>query len=377
MVDILNDTSTEDDFLVDETGCVADNRTFEGTSGNDNRDIVGDRNILNGKAGNDQLNVVGDNNTLSGGEGNDNLDAVGDGNQLSGEAGKDYLSAVGENNVLNGGMGSDTLFAVGDNQLTGAQGRDVFELPSVNIGLSRFRPNGQDQPGPSRIQDFQDGVDRLGRPEAAFYRRRSTNPNRRRLRFNELAIAQEGADTTIRYRDRLLAILQGVPANQISAEDFTIADFQNSSTISANASRDLLSNGTIEINRARRQGIEQTQRGTGEPDQLRGGASNDTLLGLGGTDDLVGRGDRDLLRGGQDNDTLDGGARDDVYVGGGGQDVFVLRRNSTDTIRDFSDGQDQLRLSSRIDFDSLAILQQGRNTVIQLDNDMLAALPGV
>lgn len=74
--------------------------------------------------------------------------------------------------------------------------------------------------------------------------------------------------------------------------------------------------------------------------ELRGGNGNDTLI--------TGQGD-DSLFGDAGFDRLDGGVGDDSLTGGGGGDVFVFTRSGkggTDTIADFTDGQDELDLAA-------------------------------
>jgi Ca2+-binding RTX toxin-like protein len=78
-------------------------------------------------------------------------------------------------------------------------------------------------------------------------------------------------------------------------------------------------------------------------DRLEGGTGSDTLVGGDGDDHLQGGADSDRLEGGTGNDWLDGGAGDDFLIGGTGADVFVFA-GGTDTIADFTNGQDRFLL---------------------------------
>ena len=90
-------------------------------------------------------------------------------------------------------------------------------------------------------------------------------------------------------------------------------------------------------------------------DQIFGGAGNDSLIGGAGRDGLDGGSQDDILNGGGNADTLSGGAGvdrligatgDDQMTGGAGGDLFVFGRNGGhDTIADFENDVDAIRLS--------------------------------
>ncbi len=131
-----------------------------------------------------------------------------------------------------------------------------------------------------------------------------------------------------------------------------------------------------------------------DDDQLRGGPGADTMVGGGGSDFAVGAGGGDLIRGGPGDDVLSGSAGDDRLfgnagadalfgggradvlrggrgrddlVGGGGRDVFVVaRRDGADTIADFRDGIDTIRiLSGSESFADLVIVQRGADALVR------------
>ncbi|NET09605.1 MAG: hypothetical protein F6K16_33860 [Symploca sp. SIO2B6] len=106
--------------------------------------------------------------------------------------------------------------------------------------------------------------------------------------------------------------------------------------------------------------------GTQNDDELEGGSDRDKLIGRQGQDFLRGQGGDDILR---------GGGHRDVLVGGGGADIFVIQNASDyDVVRDFSDGKDYLKLGSNLAFNQLAISQQDRDTVIEINGDALMIL---
>ncbi|NET10134.1 MAG: calcium-binding protein, partial [Symploca sp. SIO2B6] len=132
-------------------------------------------------------------------------------------------------------------------------------------------------------------------------------------------------------------------------------------------------------------------------DRLIGGPGADRLLGQQGNDQLLGGGDRDLLlggagvdrlRGGDDSDVLRGGPGDDWLYGQGGDnnrlfgnsgsDTFVLERgNGTSLIQDFQLERDRIGLGRGVSFNQLNIQQDGRTTLIRLNNAPIAILRNI
>ncbi len=116
-------------------------------------------------------------------------------------------------------------------------------------------------------------------------------------------------------------------------------------------------------------------------DNLSGGEGNDILAGGTGDDLLFGDAANDQLYGNDGNDWLTGGAGNDLLKGGAGADKFVFKsiNDGTDTIADFTAGIDQIHLADlslgvssfacAVSGGFLNILQQGANTLVQVDAD--------
>jgi Ca2+-binding RTX toxin-like protein len=143
-----------------------------------------------------------------------------------------------------------------------------------------------------------------------------------------------------------------------------------------------------------------TIQGGGGDDDIFGEAGNDVLSGddgndsiLGGSDDdtITGDSGNDTLHGDDGNDTLDGGADDDTVTGNSGDDTFVLAKgDGTDTITDFTKGQDLIGLDDGLTFadltfsgsdildssETLATLT-GVNTTTLTQNDFVSLNPDV
>ncbi|MFP5271898.1 hypothetical protein, partial [Coleofasciculus sp.] len=109
-------------------------------------------------------------------------------------------------------------------------------------------------------------------------------------------------------------------------------------------------------------------------DRIGGKGGNDQLFGEAGNDQIWGDDGDDILRGGLGNDTLVG----DDFSGGKGSDTFVLAINEgKDTIVDFRKGEDLIGLADGLSFGQLSITQNGKNTLISVEQEKLAILQGV
>ncbi len=141
-----------------------------------------------------------------------------------------------------------------------------------------------------------------------------------------------------------------------------------------------------------------TVTGTDAADVLRGGLGASTVSGLAGNDTLYGEAGADTLRGGEGHDTLYGGvgndqlqgdAGDDRLVGGTGADLlsggegrdsFVFTSladlgttpATTDTIADFTHGQDCIDLSA-LDANSATSARDAFSALIAPTDDFSAA----
>ncbi len=102
-------------------------------------------------------------------------------------------------------------------------------------------------------------------------------------------------------------------------------------------------------------------------DTLDGGNGGDILDGWEGDDLLVGGNGADTMDGGDDNDTLDGGSGANEMTGGLGNDTFQFldsQVNSTNTITDFTQGEDQIELLGTPSAASISVDHGAGNTTI-------------
>lgn len=130
---------------------------------------------------------------LTGGTGADLLSGDSLANRLDGGNGHDTLRGGGGSDSLTGGAGDDHLF--------GGSGADLL---AGGIGADRFvfaTGNGDD-----RINDFEDGIDRIAISSGAE-------------RFGDLVLVASGADTVISFADVSIT-LAGIGSAFVTAEDF-------------------------------------------------------------------------------------------------------------------------------------------------------------
>lgn len=158
--------------------------------------------IIYGEEGDDTLRgdensrspggTVGGNDIIYGGLGDDQIGGKTGNDQLFGDEGNDRIWGDDGDDLIDGGLGNDTL--TGDD-FSGGQGSDTFVLA---VGE-----------GTDTIVDFEVGIDLLALKGD--------------LSADELSISQVGSDTEVSFGSEILAILTGVNAAGLTADDpFTL-----------------------------------------------------------------------------------------------------------------------------------------------------------
>ncbi|WP_019503994.1 CARDB domain-containing protein [Pleurocapsa sp. PCC 7319] len=201
------------DFLLGDSG----NDILNGDDGKDFLNSGSGEDILNGGNGEDLAIAMTGNDTLNGDEGDDFLVGMTGNDHLNGDDGEDFLNGGLGDDILRGGAnpdillgqdGNDTLYGdagddflkggAGINYLHGNGGADIFALKP---GL------GQDF-----IVDFENGIDLIGITESISFEE-----------LNIVYMTEDGA-TTIQNKNnnQVLAVLEGIEADLIGEEDFTV-----------------------------------------------------------------------------------------------------------------------------------------------------------
>ncbi|MBW4534973.1 MAG: alkaline phosphatase [Pleurocapsa minor HA4230-MV1] len=153
--------------------------------------------------GNQDIDIIeleGSDRQISTGEGEDLVNAAiasGGNNLINLDAGDD-LAILGTGDIVVGAEGVDRFFATngGDNTITGGEGADQFWLA-----------NGRFPESANIITDFESGTDVLGIASLE-------------IAFEDLSITDSNGDAVITNGEEDLAILQGVDATSLNADNF-------------------------------------------------------------------------------------------------------------------------------------------------------------
>ncbi|MBW4680306.1 MAG: tandem-95 repeat protein [Microcoleus vaginatus WJT46-NPBG5] len=292
----------------------------DGILGGDGDDIVlgdiGNDTILGG-AGNDLLFGNKGDDFIDGESGNDTIFGGKEQDALLGNAGDDVVLGDIGNDIILGGAGNDLLFGnVGADFIDGGDGNDTIFGGKDNDILKGSL--GDD----ILLGDI--GNDTLCGGEG-----------------NDSVFGNAGDD-----------IMDGCEG------DDSLYGGKDSDTLIGNVGNDLL-NGEL------------------GDDSLFGNIGSDTLDGGDGNDSLYGGQENDFLTGGNGDDVLIGDLGNDILTGGAGSDRFVLKGGAgSDTIADFTDGEDFLGLTAGLKFENLTISAGNNATLIHAGDELLASLNG-
>ena len=289
----------------------------------------GDDSLVGGVRGDAMSGATG-HDTFFGGGGNDVMSGGDDNDSMSGGAGDDVLQGDGDDDTLIGGEGADRLI--------GGDGTDTASYAGSNAGVvASLGANGGSGGSASRGHAEGDTLREIENLIGSDHNDTLTG---------------DGGDNTLEGgagRDRI---------NGGAGSD--TASYAGSN---AGVSVDLSVSGHV--------------IGSG------GHADRDTLEGI---ENLIGSAHGDTLVGGSGASMLEGGGGADVLTGNGGADVFVFVAAGSDTVTDFQDGIDRIRITTAgIDSftDDITVADAGDNATISwgggsitlegVDHNLLAA----
>ena len=282
--------------------------------------------------------------TLDGGDGSDILDGGGDDDRLFGGAGDDTLLGGAGDDFIRGDEGADTL--------EGGAGNDaIFAGPTDNAGDLVRGGLGNDVMGGGAGDDTI-----FGGPGADTAYGGGGNDS----------ISMAGTDSS---------------SNTVWAGD-------GDDTIEGGDGDDILGGGRGDDVISAGSGSDTVYGGRGNgPDDLDGGSGSDLVFGGGGDDTIRGGAGQDILYNGEGNDIVEGGAGDDLLWGGPGDDVLTgdagndvfafVAGNGSDTIMDFEDGGDLIRIADGADdFSEVTVTESGGDVEITFV-DVTITLQGI
>ncbi|KAA0682331.1 calcium-binding protein [Roseomonas genomospecies 6] len=284
-------------------------RSINGTGGNDSLDGGGGHDTLSGGAGNDVLRGLGGNDRLDGGDGDDSLVGGAGADTLSGGAGNDTLVGGDGNDVMTGGAGHDVFRILATNSYESVQITDFGENDRIDLSAL-----GMPFLGKLPYPGVPDGY----RGKGFIYYRVAAN--------NTLIEIDRDGDgmmdrTIILNKELVLEQLSGAPGVLVLPGYQPPPDNPSVANLSSGNANDTVRGGTSGEFLIRTSG-HNFLSGEGGNDTLVGGGGNDTLLG-GDGGDLVGGGDgADLVSGDDGDDTLLGEGGADTVIGGSGADLI-------------------------------------------------------
>lgn len=287
--------------------------TYEGKSGTD---------IVFGNDGDDDLSGKRGDDIIFGGSGDDDI---------SGDRGDDVLLGGSGDDNIDGGRGNDTIEGgSGDDDIDGGRGDDWIEGGSGDDWIDGG--SGDDLIVGGSGNDVIDG----GSGDDIIMGGTG----------DDVLTGGDGSDAFI-YRagdghDTITDFTQGEDAIFLSGmnpDDFTITyDEESGNSVIEYEGGSI----TVEGAEVTTDDISLIYSGTDEADTLAGGGGDDIIVGHGG---------------------------DDVLSGGAGNDVFVFGSNDgSDTISDFTPGEDTLAFEGADSPDDLTVTTENGNTTVQYGN---------
>ncbi len=343
--------------------------TLEGNSGND---------VMYGQHGNDIMHGGSGNDTMRGGMGQDTISGQSGDDVIYGGSGSDIIDGGDGHDVIEGGSGGDII--------NGSYGNDVI------YGNSGF--------------DIIDGYNGEDTIHGGSGRDTITGGNGDDLIYGNSGrdILSGGNDNDTIYGGSSIDEINGDSGND------NLYGGSGSDVISGGAGNDYISGGSGRDTLNGGSGDDFFETGTSR-DTVNGGSGNDTVsyaaatsavhinlhgkrtaggdsdilysienaIGSDFNDFIKGSSADNILEGGLGNDTLRGLKGNDTLTGGSGSDIFTWKEtdlvNFLDVITDFDLINDTLQfdLSNYLTLENLDdwfnIVEQGGNTIIQIDRD--------
>jgi serralysin len=302
---------------------------------------------------------------------------------ITGDSGHNFLRGYGGNDTLRGGNGNDILrggdghdFLRGDSGADSLQGGDGLDWAFYDTSNAAVFVNlaiGSPKTGGHAQGDVLTSIERIlgsqyndiitGDNAHNFLRGNGGNDTLRGGNGNDILRGGDGHD--VLRGDSGADSLQGS-----DGYDWAFYDTSNAAVVIN------LANSTAETGgHAQGDVLSSIERilGSQYNDSITGDDSHNFLRGNGGSDTISAGAGNDYVRGGDGQDFLRGGSGDDTLEGGAGDDTFYfLTAGGTDTITDFEDGSDMMRIGLGLSsFSDLAISDSGADALITFASSVI------
>jgi RTX calcium-binding nonapeptide repeat (4 copies) len=293
----------------------------------------------------DTIDGLAGTDTIAGGKGGDLIFGGFGFDHLFGNTGNDRLEGDGNNDILEGGSGNDQLDGgAGDDKMRGGSGDDVYFVDSAGDQVTELPGEGHDIVKTTLLDyTLTPNVEELRFIGSGnFHGKGNSLDNRLQggtgddIFFADSAGADAfvggAGEDSVQYAVITKAIeldfITGIHAGAAAGDTFSSIERFYGSNVKAD--KMTAGAGAMQF------------FGFGGNDFLRGGDGDDRLVGGAGADTLKGNGGADVIQGSGGNDTIFGGAGADAftYVETTGAGGF-----GADTIMDFEDGVDKIRIS--------------------------------
>ncbi|MFD0916530.1 peroxidase family protein [Pseudahrensia aquimaris] len=322
-------------------------------------DINGALEVVTGTPFADGLHGSQFGDAIYGMESNDLLSGHGGHDEIYGNADDDTLHGGLGNDILDGGTGLDTMY--------GGLGNDIYFVDHADDVVTELAGEGADRIFVDGVASITvaDNIERLTFLDGGNHVARG-NAGDNRIEGNagmdKFVIDAGGADIfsggsgrdTFDARSSLIGLelhLEDQSLNAGAVQDDTFGSMET--YVGSSTASDFMMAGD---GRAR-------FAGSGGDDMLIGGAQHDYIQGDAGNDMLFGGGLRDVLIGGTGDDDLTGGSDRDNFR-------FINAGFGQDTIHDYEDGLDYLRIFSAVadELSDFTITGNGTSSVLMTLN---------
>ncbi|TMV02604.1 hypothetical protein FGK63_20465 [Ruegeria sediminis] len=366
------------DGTVIDLGELYSSTRYQGTSGNDSYSGTGLGEFMYGLEGDDYMFGEAGNDTLHGGDGNDELRGGWGDDKHYGDAGDDLIVAWDGDDLASGGTGNDSLYGNnGNDQLYGDDGNDTID--GGNGDDNHYGGAGDDLVLGNAGTDFFDGGEGVDTIDFSY----SSNNFNMDL-SQEIVVFSGGVTEQVLNFENIIGgagnnVLTGSDgSNTIDGRNGDDSHYGGAGNdyIFGNVGADFFDGGadidTIDFSYS----SDNFSINLSQSKAVFSSGFTEQVLNF---ENIVGGSGNNTLTGSADDNVIDGGAGNDTLTGAGGADEFLFKDNfGTDTITDFTDGTDLIRVDiAGLGFEDLVLSDNGGDAEVDIGTHGKIILSGV